>query len=213
MADITFLQATVGAQTGLTDGNSVAVRLNRQNGLYTAEASASLQEAALRGRAFGVANQAGVTSQAGLSASTPVLTLYNPLSSGVNGVLWYASANCTVAPATVGLIWLAANTNTAAAAVTGTLTTAHRNLLLGASNNPAIIPYLAATLPAAPVALCQLGVNYTGAVTTAPVVGSVERWINGAIILKPGTAVSIQTGVASGASGLFCEFLWEEIAV
>ena len=66
-----------------------------------------------RGRCFAVANQVGITSQAGLSGTTPALTLYNPAGSGVTGRLWYASANVLIAqPAgggpVVATIWLAA---------------------------------------------------------------------------------------------------------
>jgi hypothetical protein len=213
MADITFLQATVGPASNLADGASAAVRLSRQSGMMTAQASPFLQEAVRRGKTFGFAAQAGVTTQAGLSLTTPAATLYNPLGSGVNAVLWYAGVNFSVAFAAAAAVWLAANTNPAAAAVTGTASTTHRNMLLGAASNPACVPLLAATLPAAPVALCTLGMGLTGAITTAPVVNALERWFNGSIILTPGTAISIQTSTASGASAAFCEYIWEEIAV
>jgi hypothetical protein len=210
MADITVLQGVVGpASAGV--GESRAVSLARNTGLRTASAQATLQDAVERGYVFAVCNQAGVTSQAGLSATTPVLTLANPASSGKNLVLWYAGANMLVANAAAAAVFLAAGTDTAAAAVTGTLTTAHRNLKLGAANNPAARTFLAATLPAAPVAIAILGAGLTGAITTVPSVQSIERWFNGSVILKPGTNISIQTSTASGASGLLCEFIWEEV--
>ena len=161
------------------------------------------------GRMFAVASQAGVTSQAGLSATTPVLTLPNPAGSAKRGKLWFAGATFTVAPATVGVVWVAVGTNPVAAAVTGTLTTAHRNLLLGGPQ-PTIVPMLAATLPAAPVGVAILGTNYTGAITTVPQAPPLGRWFNGGINIRPGTNLSLQTGVASGASGMFCEYIWEE---
>lgn len=164
------------------------------------------------GRVWSVANQAGVTSQAGLSATTPVLTLANPAGSGVRGRLWYAGATFTVAFATAGAVFLAAGTNTTAAVVTGTLTTAHRRTKLGGidSQGNTINAFLAATLPAVPVAISLLGVGLTGAITTAPHLQSLGRHFNGSILIEPGTNISIQTGVASGASGTFCEFVWEE---
>jgi len=168
------------------------------------------QEAVEQGNVYGVANQAGVTSQAGLSATTPVLTLYNPAGSGKNLVVWYAGAVFTVAFATAGAIFVAVGTDTVAAAVTGTLTTAHRNLKLGLTSNPVARTLLAATLPAAPVAVALLGVGLTGAITTLPTSPPVGRWFDGSLILIPGTNLSLQTGVASGASGTFCEYLWEE---
>jgi hypothetical protein len=39
------------------------------------------------------------------------------------------------------------------------------------------------------------------------------RWFNGGLILKPGTNLSIQTSTASGATGTWCEYIWEEIPV
>lgn len=213
MSDL-HIMATVGPDNDNPgNGSTLAVRRTKSGGLMTAPISARYQEAVLRGNVYGVANQTGVTSQAGLSTTTPVLTLYNPSDSGVNAVLWYASAIFMVAFAAASEIWLAANTNTAAAAVTGTATTTHRNLLLGASASPKCRPLLAATLPAAPIALSQLGVGLTGAITTIPAIQSVERWFDGAIVLKPNTAVSLQTGTASGASSMLCEFIWEEYPV
>lgn len=166
-----------------------------------------------RGNVYAVSNQAGVTSQAGLSATTPVLTLANPAGSGKTGRLWFAGATIEVAAATAGSIVLAAGTNTVAAVVTGTLTTAHRNLKMGSLNAQGnkLTPFLAATLPAAPVAISILGVMLTGAITTIPALGNFGRWFFGAVLIQPGTNLSIQTLVASGASGLLCEYIWEEV--
>jgi hypothetical protein len=60
------------------------------------------------------------------------------------------------------------------------------------------------------VAIATLGTNFTGAVTTIPQSAALGRWFGGGVIITPGSNISIQTGVASGASGLFCEFIWEE---
>lgn len=171
-----------------------------------------LAAAVERGRVFGVSNQAGVTSQAGLSATTPVLTLANPAGSGVKGKLWFAGAGFLVAFAAAAIVELAAGTDSAAAGVTGTLTTAHRNLKLGGLNAQGnkIVPLLAATLPAAPVGIAVLGVGLTGAITTIPAVPTLGRWFHGSLLIMPGTNISIQTSTASGASGMVCEFIWEE---
>ena len=185
------------------------LKFGKQGGALFTPLGSAFEEAVKRGRVFAVASQAGVTSQAGLSATTPVLTLPNPAGSGVRGKLWYAAATFTVAFATAGAVWLAVGTNPVAAAVTGTLTTAHRNLKLG-GQAPGIVPMLAATLPAAPVGISLLGAGLTGAITTIPVIQVLERWFNGAVLIEPGTNVSLQTGVASGASGMFCEYIWEE---
>ena len=195
----------------LARGSLAAPGLNKKGALVMQSAFASAVE---RGRVFSVCSQAGITSQAGLSLTTPGLTLYNPAGSGVTGRLWYASANMLVANAAAATVWLAAGTDTVAATVTGTLTTAHRNLKLGgitpATHGNRIVALLSATLPAAPVGVDVLGVGLTAAITTAMNLPSMERCYYGALLIQPGTNLSIQTSTASGASGLWCSYVWEE---
>ena len=118
-----LLEGKVGPQT-LADGVHAEARLGRTGEVIVSHGHAYLREAVLRGNCFAVANQSGVTSQAGLSATTPVLTLFNPPGSGVNLELIYAGALLIVANAAAAVVWLAANTATTAAVVTGTATTA-----------------------------------------------------------------------------------------
>ena len=194
-----------------SDGSVEPVRGDITGATVVTQGHAAYQEAVLRGSVYGVANQTGVTSQAGLSATTPVLTLYNPLGSGKNCVIWYAGATFTVVFAAVAAIYLAVGTDVQSAAVTGTLTATHRNMKLGMAQSPTARTLLAATLPAAPVAVSILGAGLTGAVNLLPNTQPIGRWFNGSIILKPGTNMSIQTSSASGASGTFCEYIWEEV--
>jgi len=171
---------------------------------------ARFAEAVKKGRCFTVCNQTGVATQSALSATTPVLTLANPLGSSVDCILWFAGVNFLVVFAAVAEIWLAAGTVGAGAAVTGTKTTSHRNCLLG-GGEPSVIPLLAATLPAAPVGISLLGAGLTGAVNLLPTSLGLERWFDGSVIIQPGTNISIQTGSVSGASGTLCEYIWEEV--
>jgi len=194
---------------GYNGNNEVGVKVNADGNLLINNFAARYQEAVLSGKVFTVSNQTGITTQAGLSATTPALTLYNAAGSGVNGVLLYAGCVNTVAFAAASVIWLGINSNVVAASVTGTATTAHRNNLLG-SGSPTLQPLLAATLPAAPVGGPILGVGLTGAITTTPQLSPTGRWFDGGFIIAPGTAVSFQTSTASGASGFFGEFIWFE---
>lgn len=181
-----------------------AQRVSTGNGVYT--------DVTYWGKVFAAANQTGVTTQAGLSASTPALTLYNPMGSGKIGVLIYAGCVNTVAFAAASVIWIGANTNISAAAVTGTAATV-RNSLLGNGVQSSLQAFTAATLPAAPVAVATLGVGLTGAITTTPTAGTLGRFFDGSLIVYPGAAISIQTSTASGASGLFAEFIWAELDI
>lgn len=175
------------------------------------QGGATYEEAVKRGNVWQVANQSGVTSQAGLSLTTPVLTLYNPAGSGKRGVLWYASSVYTVIFAAAAAVWVARGGGPSAAAVTGTLSTAVRNAKTGAASGNVIQALLAATLPAAPIGVALLGAGLTGAVNLLPNTKPLERWFNGGILLSPGENLSVQTGAASGASGQFNEFIWEEV--
>ncbi len=215
MTQLVQLQGTVGAagRAGTAAGQSHAVRMNRDAAYFNAPVCARFQEAVLQGNCFGAANQTGVTTQAGLSATEPVLTLFNPAGSGKYGVLWYAGATFEVAFAAGAAVFLAVNTNVVAAAVTGTALAQARNLLLGSSRTPTLQALTAATLPAAPVAIAQLGVGLTGEITTVPTGQMLDQWFDGSVILLPGTAISIQTRTASGASGTFCTYKWQEIDV
>lgn len=204
--------ARVGPQVA-ADGNDVQPRLDKTGAMTVVGAHAFYSEAVLRGNCYAVCQQTGTTTQAGLSATTPALTLYNPAGSGVNGVLIYAGVTFLVAFAAAAAVWVAVGTNPTAAAVTGTLTTAHRNCLLGARQGGGVIPMLAATLPAAPVAVAILGVGLTGAITTIPQAQNMGRFFDGSIIIAPGTNLSIQTSTASGASSTLCEYIWEEVPV
>lgn len=172
-------------------------------------ASASLEKAAYEGRAFVVVNQTGVATQAGLSVTTPVLTLANPVGSGVRGKLHFAGASFLVVFAAAAAVWVAQGRGPELGGVTGTLTTAHRNLKMG-GKEPGIKAFLAATLPEAPVAISLLGAGLTGAITTIPQIATLGRWYNGVIQIMPGFNLSIQTSTASGAAGTLCEYIWEE---
>lgn len=201
----------VGEQ-GLSKGVTAQPSLSRRGHQMSENAFAAACEA---GRCFIVANQTGVTSQAGLSGTTPVLTLWNPADSGVNARIWCVSAHFEVAFAAAASVWVAVGTNRVAAVVTGTLTTAHRNLKMGGTNAQGnkCVPMLAATLPAAPVAVALLGVGLTGAITTAPALLPMTRWFDGGFILQPGCNLSVQTSTASGTSSTLCEYVWEECEI
>ena len=97
--------------------------------------------------------------------------------------------------------------------MTGTLTTAHRNLKLGGASAQGnkIVAFLAATLPAAPVAIDILGVNQTAAITTAPISVTVGGFYPMPALIREGVNISIQTSTASGTVSMLCSYWWEEV--
>ena len=181
---------------------------------YVQPYGAPLAELVRRGNVYACASQAGVTSQAGLSGTTPTLALYNPANSGIDVHLWYASFSVTVAFATAGAIWLGLHQTTAAAkavSAVGTISANTRNLYSTTSTQGGVAQACLAGTATAPIGIHLLGSGLTGAITTVPLT-TLECWYNGSVILQPDSAVSHQTGVATGASGGFSCFIWEEVA-
>ena len=174
-----------------------------------------LSRAAEKGQLFATTHQGtGIVTQAGLSGTDAIITLHNPAGSGITGKLWYAAVGGKVANAAAAVFWLAVNTNVIAAIPTGTAATV-RNLKLGggATNNQgqALEALTTTTLPAAPVAICTLGIGLTGAITVVTGIPLFDRWFNGAILIQPGTTLSFMSSTASGAAACHGEFLWQEV--
>lgn len=170
--------------------------------------SAAFDAAVERGNVYVTANQTTVTTQAGLSSTTPALTLANLMGSTKRVRLWYASAVGLVAAAAGAAVW-ATMGGTGVSNPTTTTDATVRNMKTGAIAVPqGVGVYSVATLPAAPVAIGVLGAQLTGAITTVPVVAPFERWYNGALWLAAGYNFSIQT---STASTLFCEYIFEVV--
>lgn len=197
----------------LVDRNGVPygpARASRSNGgLLVTPAGSSFDEAVDRGNVYITANQTTVTTQAGLSATTPALTIANRAGSGKRVKLWYAGAQSLVAWTAAAAVWLAQGGSAVAAAVTETTAATVRNAKTGDSSTPNGVAALAvATLPAAPVAISLLGAGLTGAITVQTGIAPFGRWYNGAIQLPEGFNWSIQT---STAGTLFCEFIFEVV--
>lgn len=180
----------------------------KSGGLLVAPNSAAFDEAVERGNVYVTANQTTVTTQAGLSATTPALTIANRVNSGKSVRLWYVSCTSLVAASAAAAIWATLGGYSATLVTETTLATV-RNMKTGDSSQPPGVAALSvATLPAAPVAIGQLGAQTTAAITTGPIGSHYERWYNGALRIAPGYNFSIQT---STASTLFCEYMFEVV--
>jgi len=188
-------------------------RADKSGALVVTQGHGTFQEAVDNGHVFAVANQTGVAMAAGLAAAIPPLWLHNPAGSEKKLAVWYVGVTFNVIFAAIAAVFVAVCSDVNAAAPTGTLTTTHRNMKIGASNDCAAIPYLAGTTAAAPVAIGLLGSGLTGVVALASQIKPLEKWYNGGLILMPGTSMSLQSQAASGALGALCEYIWEEIPI
>ena len=183
-------------------------RGNRGGAALISQYGSAFEEAVERGSVWATANQTTVTTQAGLSATTPALTIANRNGSGRWVKIWYVSCTSLVAAGAAAAIFAALGRRNGTA-VTETTAATVANMLTGDATAPSGVACLAvATLPAAPVAIGILGAQTTAAITTAPVGSFFERYYNGALFIDEGCNFSIQT---STASTLFCEYLFEVV--
>jgi len=200
----------VGLQTNAQNsGALVAARATRSGEAAVSDAHARYQEAVLQGSVYTGGNVAAQAVTLGVAAATGLI-LTNPVASGKNLVVLEAQAWIAAAITAVANVAIFANTNPAAAAVAQTTPIAPKNALLG---GPAGVGLLAssATLPAAPTLIRPLfGWHWVTAGTPAAQLG-VKDEVAGALVLAPGTAISIQ-GVTV-AHSILASLTWEEVPV
>lgn len=154
------------------------------------------------GSMFYCADLAGtsVTTQAGLSATTPALTIYNP-SQTKNLVLLDVGVDVTASPAAAAGFMLAWSTGAPSSVTAAQATPA----LIGGSTMTALGQcYRVATLPNAPVAF-----RYLGGTTGAAAIGGVNLTdlTQGKVVIPPNYAVSFQ---ATSAAAVIVDYLWME---
>jgi hypothetical protein len=156
---------------------------------------------------FVASNQAGQALSTALSTTQTGFTLTNPVGSGKNLVLLQAVIALTTAPAGISSLVWAANTNPLAVAVTQTTPLTTRCAILGNSSASTGLAASAVTLPAAPVVVRSVGGGpvATGSVTSTPIIDN----INGALVLQPGTAISLSA--LTTAISAICSVTWREV--
>lgn len=191
----------VGAQNRNGDGTKPIVRIGQQGDLTVSELHGQFYEQAVRGNTFAVANQAVVTTTAGLATTFTGLAVANPAGSGVNvAILRFTCAQVAVGAASaVGIM-----TGTGAAA--GALTP--RNRVVGGASSKATAS--AGATIATPVLEEVYGQVGSLATTGYGLTPGIVANINGSLILPPGFFVASYTTVATTTSLVF-GFVWEEI--
>ncbi len=188
-------------------GEEIPIKASELGGLHVAQGGSAFEEAVNRGNVWAAASQATVVTQAGLSVTTPVLTLAPRIGQSKIVKLWYAGCGTLVANTAALAIWLALG-GYLATAVTETTAATVRNLKTGDIGPPPGVACLrVATLPTGtPVAISLLGIGVTGDVTVDNHMTECGRWYDGAVWVNPGYSLTIQT---STAGTLFAEFIFE----
>ena len=203
----TFTEGYVGPQLLSNGSVSQRDRRSKTNAAVVTNAHGDYWEAVSRGVVYTGSNLLGtaVTTQAGLSATTPALTLHNPSTSGVIANLLSVSIGVNAAPAAATTLCLALNSN--ANAPTSTTDASIVSAMNGYGVANAVKCYRIATLAAAPVATVFLG-----SISAASLVAALS-WVvdlKGGVGLYPGSQLSIQS---TTAVAVFCSFTWEEVPI
>lgn len=190
----------------VANGVANTLRGTSEGALVTAHGAPPELEEAMQGDVFIGANLGGtaVTTQAGLSATTPALTLYNPVGSGVIGVLKRVRIGVTASPAAAAVFMLAYNLANAAAPTLTTLANV-TNSKLDSKKLPTLQCARVATLAAAPLMCAILEGGPAGA--SAISAGRAETEFDGGILIPPGVCVSVQS---TSAAAILASFEWSE---
>lgn len=194
-------------------GIALALKGSASGAAYVADRHARLYTPARRGNLYNSSMQAGASLGTALTATAVTLTLYNPSGSPVNLALVGVGVSLTTGLSAAGAasIVLAANVDQSAAIpVTNTAGTV-RNNLLGASAGYGKT-YTVTTLPAAPVVVKTIAnFRVIGATPVSEYGAAFWDNVDGAIILQPNTAVTVQN-IGTAVSGIVSLF-WEEVSI
>lgn len=190
------------------DGNQQSpLRGARLGDLVTSDLRGRYAEATRTKLRMVGANQAAVTTSAGLATTNTGLILFNPVGSTVNLEVDKVGAAFTVVQAAVSAFGIQGGF--AGAALAGVTADGQYNALVNGPVGQGLI-YKAATT-VAPVIKKILGAVNTGAATVNGLVPGV--WdLEGSIIVPPGGWISIYQSSVSGG-GSFFSFEWAEIPV
>lgn len=197
----------IGGQTGT--GNSKTAdgvpnnpaRQGGQNQLIVDELHGDSYETCYRGNLYSLANQAAVTTTAGLATTFTGLAIANPAGSGINLVLRRFSVG-QVAVAVASSIGLMAGAGAAA----GSLTPQNRFI----SGPPSKATGSAGATIATPILIETYGSVGSLATTGYGLQTGISVELKGSIIVPPGQFLASYTTAACTSAFVFT-FVWEEV--
>ena len=200
------------------DGSVNVIRAGRFGEVITGEAVGKYYELSKQGRIFCASMQAGAVLGTALTTAAVTVTLYNPTGSGVN-LSWLQTAIAftalQVTTSTLETLVYAANTDPTFAIPTGMTQLTARPALIGAPYTSQGRAFSAATTPAAPVVIRIFPLTAYCTVTTQLAESGLAAtdYVDGAIVLAPNTACTIQElATTTQATGII-SIVWAEIPV
>ena len=188
---------------------SISLRGNSRGAAYVAQDQDAFSAAVDRGNVYHLTAQATVVTQAGLSATTPALTIANRAGSGKVVRMWYSGCTTLVVNTAVAAIFAAFGRPHQTPVVETTAGVLINAKTGDAGPPPGVAGLIVSTLPAAPVAVGILGSGLTDAPADNQVMAVPwSRWWNGSLQIPERANFSIQT---STAMTLFCDYIFEVV--
>jgi len=163
------------------------------------------------GNMFYCASTGTVTTQAGVSLSSPTISLYNPWNSGKNLTVLDVGINVMASPSasaqftlayTTGTIAISTNTGAAGVVIPALIAKSTSSVTLAGGNSG--VCWLKGILPSLPV-----NFRFLGGTTGASAIGGAVFTdnTNGKVVIPPGAMISLQS---SSAANLQAHILWRE---
>ena len=194
--------------TGIADQTPVLGRFTKHNALAIADVASHFYEYAIRGKLFyGNSSSAG-TSPVATIGTTAMFTLFNPKGATVNLAVLWGSVSYLSGTLPSGFISWCTNSNLSEAVPTGTAVTSKPALIGGVTSQGVCLE--TATLFSSPTMTRNLASITPILATTANNPFQIYDLVDGAIVLPPGGAVSLQ-GVLTATTGkLIFNVAWAE---
>jgi hypothetical protein len=220
-----YLQGTVGPQSAqsLAPGTPANIRLGQLNDVIVSELHGKWYESAYRGNMYSI----GMTVTA-LSANTitltatttPIIGLWNPLTSNVNCVLAKAKLQTAVAGnsavAQGGFVWATSTNN---GAITTGLTPLNRKTLASAGSQAKGFNISTALTGLTNSLVIQFAAGFgclvaaQGATATPIFSGDAIEEFDGGIIIPPGGVIALLNTTSTTTVSVASMLLWEEIPI
>lgn len=201
--------ATVGQNIVANGQLNVPDRSDRTAAHVVTDAHGRYQEAVLNGNVFLAASQAVATTTVGLNTTYTGLCVSNPVGSGKNMVLLFATLMQSVLQATQVEAYAIATGFNATSNVTHTVAVTPRNALVGAGSVGVGLADSSATLPTAPFYSMFL----TQTQIAAGNAGTVIADLGGSLVLSPGAYAAFVTPAQASVAGLWFGLTWEEVSI
>lgn len=185
-------------------------RFGRLGDKIVTELNARYYEQVARGNTFFAASQAVATTTVGLATTYTGLCLSNPIASGKNLALLFASINQSVIQAVQIEAFLLATGSNPTTNVTHTTPGTVQSCLVGNALTSSVAKIdTAATLPTAPVYTLPL-TNTATATQNGP--GELVE-LAGSIVLAPGAYAIFASPAQASVAGMWFSFTWAEVPV